>query len=126
PAELPIVWSYKYDRVADTFTGRLSGERIAEIFGRNIRGVPMREIYPAKDYDRLFARSKRVTCEPAFYHGIGVVFRHLERYGQGERIMLPLADDGATGDGFLGATIYLAHYGEPDENDSETERWFSL
>jgi hypothetical protein len=30
----------------------------------------------------------------------------MQRYGRGERIMLPLATDGVTGDGLLGATVY--------------------
>jgi hypothetical protein len=125
-AQLPILWSYKYDAASDTFTGRISGENIAHIFGRNLRGLPMRDVYPSKDYARLFARSRRVTCEPALFHGQGLVFHHLERYGQGERIMMPLGEDGETGDGILGATVYETRIGDPGSSESEIESWFTL
>jgi len=123
-AELPMVWAYRYDAATGEFIGRLSGERIAEIFGRNLRGHSMREIYPARDYDRLLARSKRLIAEPAFYHAVGVVFQHIDRFGKGERIMMPLADDGVTGDGIFGATLYLAQPGAPEDDSGETESWF--
>jgi len=103
---LPIVWSWKYDRLTDTFTGRLSGEDINAIFGKSIRGVPMREFFADWQYDLIFARHKRVVTEPAFAHGSGPVFIHARRYGVGERIILPLAADGVHGDSILGATVY--------------------
>src|SRR5271157_976920 len=43
-AELPIIWSYKYDRTAEVFTGRLAGNRIEEVFGKSFRGSPMAEL----------------------------------------------------------------------------------
>jgi hypothetical protein len=125
-AELPLVWAYKYDSATDTFTGRLSGDRIVEIYSKNFRGVDMRNIYPSKDYPRLFARSKRIITEPALYHDIGLVFRHVERYGKGERIVMPLAENGVTGDGLFGATYYEALAGAPSHDDSEVETWFAL
>jgi len=104
--QLPIVWSWKYDRVADSFTGRLAGERFCQIFGRNLRGKPMAEFLSANAYRHVFARDKRVVTEPALYHGIGEVY-HLENLsGRGERIILPLADDRRNGDGTFGAAIY--------------------
>src|SRR5581483_7312046 len=91
---LPIVWAYKYDAASDSFTGRLSGEKIAQIFGKNLRGLSMRDVYPPADYPRLFARVRRVVTEPAFHRNTGMVFRHVERLGIGERIIMPLASDG--------------------------------
>ncbi len=125
-AELPIIWSYKYDRTADAFTGRLAGDQIAKIFGKSFRGIPMAEIYPDKDFWRLFVRSKRVVCEPALYRGEGMVFSHVDHYGHGERIMMPLASDGIVGDGILGATKYQSVGGPPATDLLEREVWFSL
>jgi hypothetical protein len=125
-AQLPIIWTYKYDRTTDTFTGRLAGDLIEHVFGKSIRGTPMTEMYPEKDFPRLFARSKRVVCEPAFYRGEGMVFKHVDHYGHGERIILPLADDGILGDGIFGATVYKSISGTPAEDIPENETWFPL
>ena len=123
-AQLPLVWVYDYNRAAKQFTGRLSGDQIDRMFGKNLKGVPMSDLYPAAYFQRLFDRSKRCVCEPALYRGEGIVFRHLDRYGQGERIMLPLARDGQTGDGILGATKYQTMVGRPTVNMEEVESWF--
>jgi hypothetical protein len=127
-AQLSIVWSYRYDPATDTFTGRLAGERITAIFGKSLRGVPMSEIYPPNEYPALFARTKRVIVEPALMRGHGVVFRHLNRFGTGERIVMPLADDGIHGDGVFGATEYSVT-SEPSleaYSAGEILEWFAL
>lgn len=129
---LPIVWSWKYDRHADAFTGRLAGEEITEVFGKNLRGVPMKEFFADWHYDLIFSRHRRVVTEPAFAHGVGPVFIHAGRSGTGERIILPLAADGAQGDGILGATVYrLTRNGRRsealrEEPTQETVAFFAL
>ena len=125
-AHLPIIWSFKYDRAADAFTGRLAGDKIERIFGKGFRGVPMSDLYPEEDFARLFERSKRVACEPALYIGRGMVFKHVDCHGHGERIMLPLADDGILGDGLIGATEYRSFGGAPAADIPEHESWFPL
>jgi hypothetical protein len=125
-AQLPKIWVYRYNREADLFTGRLAGYHIEQIFGKSFRGTPMTELYPKEDYPRLFARAKRVTCEPALFRSKGTVFKHVDRFGEGERIMMPLADDGILGDGVFGATTYQSHRGRPDDDAREDETWFTL
>ncbi len=127
-AHLPIVWSYRYDRETDTFTGRLAGERITAVLGKSIRGVPMIDAYPESGYPALFARHRRVVLEPAFLRGHGVVFEHFGRFGLGERITMPLADDGEHGDGIIGATEYGVT-AEPTRemlSTGEVLEWFAL
>lgn len=128
-AQLPIVWSWKFDRAADEFTGRLAGERIQAVFGVNIRGAKMSDVFSGREYERMFARHKRVVTTPEFFRGHGLVFRHIDRFDVGERIILPLADDGRTGDGIIGATEFQSSYGAlPREIDAsgEIEQWFAL
>ena len=48
-AQLPLVWVYDYNRAAKQFTGRLSGDQIDRMFGKNLKGVPMSDLYPAAD-----------------------------------------------------------------------------
>ena len=86
----------------------------------------MKEAYPQRDFARLFTRSKRVVVELALYRGEGTVFAHIDHFGHGERIMMPLATDGSLGDGILGATDYKSIRGEYDVHFQEDEKWFSL
>lgn len=76
---LPIVWSWKFDRRTDSFTGRLSGEEINAVSGKSIRGIPMNEFFADWQYERIFARHKRAR-EPAFARGTGAKFIHARRY----------------------------------------------
>ena len=126
-AQLPIVWAYKYDPATGSFTQRLAGNRITSIFGRSGRGVPIADMYPPKDFPIAHARFRKVVGTPAFMRGIGVMFRHLDRYGSGERIMMPLAEDGLHADGIIGATEYRLNDAQPILDDlatGEIEEWF--
>lgn len=121
-AQLSIVWAWKYDPATDTFTGRLAGHAIEAIFDRSFRGTAMTDLFPPAVYGRIFARHKRVVTGPALFHGTGLVFRHLNRYGTGERIILPVTD------GILGATVYEIMTGdvpEPVAAAGEREEWFT-
>lgn len=124
--QLPIVWSYTYDPVSDTFTGRLAGDRIESAFGGSFRGTPLSKIFPPHRYEDAFQRAKRVISEPAVNRGEGVVFRQIDRFGHGERIILPLAADGIHPDGLLGCTEYSAYPGQYDESLPQIEEWFPL
>jgi hypothetical protein len=48
---LPIIWSWKYDHRTDSFTGRLSGQDINAVFGKSIRGVPMKDFFADWQYE---------------------------------------------------------------------------
>jgi hypothetical protein len=123
---MPVIWSYRYDASTEKFVGRMAGVNIEQIFGKTFAGTPMEDLYPAKDYPRLFARAKRVVITPEFYRGAGVVFDHLDHWGEGERIILPLATDGVHGDGVLGATVYKFFLGERVEHVTHSDSWFPL
>lgn len=125
-AQLPLIWVYKYDRNTDRFIGRLAGDSIEQIVGKSFRGTPMSELYAHHDYSQFFQRCKRVVTEPALMRSEGTVFQFVERYGVGERIAMPLANDGTTGDGIFGATIYDAYRGSPGEMSGEPAIWFTL
>lgn len=124
--QLKLIWVYKYDRQTELFTGRLAGNMIESVFGKSFRGTPMKELYPEHDYHRLHARAHRVVSEPALFRGQGKVFRHLSRIGNGERIILPLSDDGLHCDGIMGATIYEMAHNDTSRHTVENEYWYSL
>jgi len=130
---LRYVWSWKYDAVSDTFTGRLAGEEIDRAFGKSLRGMAMTDFFTPEAYRKVFPRHRRVVTEPAFMHGSGMVFVHVDRGVIGERIILPLAEDGLHGDGIIGATVYHAAVPLNDDGKvadselaAEEETYFAL
>jgi hypothetical protein len=104
--QLRTIWAWKYDRAARTFTGRLAGEDIIAIFGKSLHGVRMEEYFPPDIYRAFFPWMQRVAIEPVFARGSGLIYRRLGRNFVGERIIMPLAEDGVRGDGVVGASIY--------------------
>jgi hypothetical protein len=103
---LPIVWSWRYDRTTDTFTGRLAGDAINRAFGKSLRGVKLQDFFSAEGFPKVYQRHMRVIGEPAFSRDHGAVFHHVDGVGVGERIVMPLAEDGEHADGIFGATTY--------------------
>jgi len=103
---LRYVWSWKYDSARDSFTGRLAGEEIDRAFGKSLKGMQMTEFYTPDVYAMVFPRHRRVVTEPSFFHGSGMVFARMGYNMEGERIGLPLAEDGVVGDGIIGGTYY--------------------
>ncbi len=104
--QLPIVWSWKYDRETGAFVGRLAGEEIVEAFGESLRGKTAEEFFRNRGGETIIARHRQVVLAPCYFHGTGAVFAHAGRIVVGERIILPLAADGENADGILGATVY--------------------
>ena len=100
------VWSWKYDHATESFTGRLAGEEIDLAFGKSLRNAAMRDFYAPEVYDLVYPRHRRVVTESGFMYGEGRLFAHMGRTVVGERIVMPLADDGRRSDGILGATLY--------------------
>jgi hypothetical protein len=124
--QLPYVWAYIYDSVSDSFTGRLAGNRVTAIFGKNFHGLPMSEAHPRDNYPSLFAKCKRVVTEPALYHGTGITFATAGKSYTGERIIMPLANAETGDEGVFGATDFPCF---PDQSqkinfDTEVESWF--
>jgi hypothetical protein len=105
---LRYIWSWKYDRDTDSFTGRLAGEDIVRAIGKSMRGLPMTEFFTPDVYEVFFPWHRRIVVEPAFLRGTGLIYSRVNRNFSGERIMMPLADDGTLGDGIVGATLYRA------------------
>ena len=103
---LRYIWSWKYDRTSDAFIGRLAGEEIDRAFGKSLRGMRMEDFYTPEIYHLAFPRHRRVVNEPGFMRGKGMVFVRLGLSAIGERIVLPLSEDGEEADGIIGGTYY--------------------
>ncbi len=119
---LRYVWAWKYERESGDFINRLAGEDIVRAFGRSPRGRKMTEFFPPETYEAFLPWHLRVMQGPAFLHGAGTVYSRVERNFTGERIMLPLAEDGENGDGILGATVYMASAGVGAASSFDSEK----
>jgi hypothetical protein len=104
--QLPLVWSLKYDPATQEFTGRLAGDRIARLIGKNFRGLPLEQAQTPAAFGAMQPLLGRVVTEPVIYLGNGNIFRHENAFLAGERLLLPLATNGTNADGLLGATEY--------------------
>lgn len=127
---LTQVWCFKYDRVADQFTARLAGNRITAGFNKSFRGTPLKELHPATTVEGIHAVLWRLVQEPCLHRSSGSLFRVENHVVEGERIALPLADDGHTGDGALGASEYApvpsSYHGRQVDLLFDRTEWFPL
>ncbi|HUO93761.1 MAG TPA: PAS domain-containing protein [Rhizomicrobium sp.] len=127
--QLANIWSYRFDSATGDFVGRLAGERIEFVLGMSVRGRNMRDLFAQHDYQMAYERHLRVVTEPAFFRGHGLVYRHIDRFDLGERIIMPLAQDGQHPDGIFGVTEFESTYGAPPEEilrGAEIAEWFTL
>ena len=126
--QLPLIWSYRFDRSTGEFTGRLAGDRITEVFDKSLRGMRLQDFHPPEAVPWVTEMLLRVVSEPALQLSSGRVFKQMDRVGSGQRIILPLAADGKTADGILGATEYHSRIAAelPIQAATDLEEWFPL
>lgn len=105
-AHLPILWAWRWDAAQQTFIGRLAGEAILDAMGTGFRGGRLQDYFAGRNAETFMHRYRRVIGDPAIMANRGFVFSLIGGTGIGERIALPLSEDGVTADGIIGATIY--------------------
>jgi hypothetical protein len=125
-AELPIVWSYRYDAIQDEFLGGIAGDAIQRLLGGPIKNAQFRKVHDADPH--FFARAKQVLTRPAIFFGRGLLFRQRDRQCYGERLILPFARRNGDPGGIFGATDYKFSllYTSGPEFCGEVEHWFDL
>jgi hypothetical protein len=125
PGPMRRMWVYRYD--AGRFTGRLADDKISKALGKNFHNLPLEEAHTAATYLWVHRVLTRVVTEPAIYRSGGSLYRQAGQLIAGERVGLPLADDGITGDGVLGISDWRdPHLEGPFELLNENESWLSL
>jgi hypothetical protein len=125
PDPIRRIWVYRYE--GGRFTGRLADDKISKDIGKNFHNLPLEEAHTAATYLWVHRVLTRTVTEPAIYRSSGTLYRQAGRLIAGERIALPLAGDGITGDGVLG----VSYFREPDlegpcELINENEAWLPL
>lgn len=101
---LPVIWMSDYEPAAGTFRYRLAGEEVNEIWGFSVAGRLLSDFGPAERFGPTNEEFLKVLREGAALIASGAVYRCSGRVGLGERLVLPLANDGCMADGLLGAT----------------------
>lgn len=112
--QLPDIWSWMYDPAIDDFIGRLAGENINQTLGENIKGKLASEFFRNRGGNAMIDRARRIMADPCYFYSHGYVYANLERHVEGERIILPLAEDGRIVDAVLGMTVYQMPGRQPE------------
>lgn len=101
---LPVIWVSEYEAAAGTFRYRLAGEEVNQIWGMSISGHLLSDFVRPERFDATNEGFLKVMREEVALVASGPIYRCTDRIAIGERLVLPLASDGVTGDGLIGAT----------------------
>ena len=102
---LPHVWICEYRAAEGTFRYRLAGEEINQVFRGRVAGRLLSELVLGEHFDKTNASFLGIVERRQATLTSGPIYRCLERVALGERLALPLSEDGETADGIIGATI---------------------
>ena len=107
PHALPVVWLCDWDRTQRSGRLRLAGDDIERLYGRPLKGAWLEATAGESEPERVLQIYRRVAEEPCLYRSRGHVYRIAhDLYGDGERLILPLAEDGRTVSHLIGATVF--------------------
>lgn len=106
PAVLPNLFLYTYDAAQDRFYCRLAGEQINDMVGTLCSKRFLDQIFQPPVLQVVQARYRAVVTGPTLLHMHGVVKMANGLKVPGERLVLPLGDDGRAGDALVGASVY--------------------
>jgi len=115
-ADLPVIgslpyakmlWGFGYDPVSGDLTGVLAGSKIGKWIDAKFYGQVKDQ---RANYGLGALEQRLITCAatPLAYRSKGRLFKVDSFVVTGERIALPMAADGQTGDGIFGGSDYTA------------------
>jgi hypothetical protein len=76
------------------------------VFGYSLRGKRLSEIIEPHMLDAVRQRYLHVLNTPGVVYAVGRVYMRVGGYREGERLILPLSDDGVNGTHLFGVTDY--------------------
>ncbi len=104
PWALARIWLCDFLPEEQRFRFRLAGERIDSFWAMSLRGRHLDEIVPVANYDQASGPFLTAVRGPTIVHDYCEIRLANEMYATGERIILPLSDDGERVSGLLGAS----------------------
>jgi hypothetical protein len=122
-----LLWSYHYDPETGEFTGRSAAAKVSKWVGGNFCDRRLQELIPPSTYREAHQYLTKLVTTPLAWRTSGRLFTVGDLAITGERIALPLAADGKTGDGVLGASDYVSPpLLGPFEIVHENLEWYSI
>mgnify|MGYP006279259443 FL=1 len=103
---LPYVWLIEYLSDEDAFQYRLAGEHVNAVFGFSLRGKRLHDIIEPHMEPVVRQRFLHALNTPGAVYAVGRVYMRIGGYREGERLILPLSDDGVNGTHLFGVTDY--------------------
>ena len=100
-------WAFAYNPKTGDLTGVLTGRRLGKWVGENFHGVRLKDIHSHVNYEAAQPLLIKIATTPLAARTSGCLFTVDDFVVKGERIALPLAEDGQTGDAILGASDYV-------------------
>ena len=104
PSALAQIWLCDYLPESGRVRYRLAGEEINDFWGLNLSGKYLDEIIPNERLASVTNRARMAIDLPAIVYDRACLSLTEEITRIGERIILPLSDDGRTVNALLGAT----------------------
>jgi hypothetical protein len=122
-----LLWGFRYNPRSKEFTAGLTGEHIREWVGEKFDGARLLDIHPPAIFREAHHHLTQIVTAPSACRSSGRLFTVGNHTVSGERIALPLAADGVTGDGIFGASDYQSpHVSGPIELIHENLEWYAL
>jgi len=111
---LANLFLYTFDAEKNRFYCRLAGEQINAMVGTVCSRRFLDQIFQPQVVKVVHERYRAIVTRPTVLHMHGVVRMANGLKVPGERVVLPLGDDGVTGDALVGASVYdLGQPGQP-------------
>jgi len=101
------IWGFAFNPTSREFTGRLAGNRVSKWVDESFYGGRLADVHAAVNYEECRQLLTKVVKTPLAGRTSGRLFASDDYVVTGERIVLPLAADGETGNGILGASDYV-------------------
>ena len=99
-------WAFAYDQKTGDFTGLLAGRRYGNWVEQNFYGGHLKDIHSPENYEEAQQLLTKAVTTPLAFRSSGRLFTIDNYIVTGERLALPLAEDGQTGDAILGVSDY--------------------